>query len=151
MRRSFFIFALILGHLTGPAAAEPITLTILHTNDLQDKLLPAPHYDAGERGGLARILHLLQRESENHATLILDGGDALGAAALSRFDAGRTMAELMAQADYAAMATGNPASRAHPAGADRGGRAHRPVAARFQCIATSSWATASNPLPIQPS
>ena len=94
-----------------PAAPEAGSgrLTILHTNDLLGRLLPAPYFDEAERGGLARLAHLVkeERSSRPGSTLILDGGDALGDSPLSEVDAGRTMVRLMSEMGYDAMVTGN--------------------------------------------
>ena len=94
---------------TGALAAERqiCRLTILHTNDLGGALLPGAYYDESGRGGFARLLGMLRRQQEQGSTLLLDGGDVLGDAPLSRFDRGALAAALMREAGYAAMVPGN--------------------------------------------
>ncbi len=82
-------------------------LTIFHTNDLEGQLLPRSG-EGAMPNGFAHLLALLERERVAHASaLILDGGDALGASSLARFDSGALVAQLMARAGYDAMVAGN--------------------------------------------
>lgn len=91
--------------LAAPVGAG--TLTIFHTNDLQGQLLPAPYFDEEDRGGFARLLHLLKQVRDDSAVVVVDGGDATGPSQISGFDAGRLAWELMAEAGYDAVAVGN--------------------------------------------
>lgn len=86
---------------------ERFRLTLLHTNDLGGRLLPAAYFDEPERGGVARLLQVLSAQIVPDRTLILDGGDALGNTPLTDFDQGRLVAELMKAARYTAMVPGN--------------------------------------------
>jgi 5'-nucleotidase / UDP-sugar diphosphatase len=81
-------------------------LTILHTNDLRGHLEPTAYYDENNRGGMARIVHLLRQHPQDDL-LILDGGDAFGPNILSQFDQGRLMVDLMNTAGYDGMVPGN--------------------------------------------
>ncbi len=91
----------------GPAAAATQTLTIYHTNDLEGKLLASPYYDEGELGGFPRLCQLLKPLAQDNNTLIVDGGDALGSDALSRWDGGKLAWDLMGESGYAAVVAGN--------------------------------------------
>ena len=82
------------------------TLTIFHTNDLRGRLMPGTYYDEANRGGMARIVHLL-RDLDAANVLILDSGDAMGPELLSQFGEGRLMVDLMNVAKYSAMTVGN--------------------------------------------
>lgn len=105
-RRFFSLFSALL-LCASASQAEIHRLTILHTNDLEGQLLGEE--DAGaQRGGFAQLLALLASESGDSAsTLLLDGGDALGASPLARFDQGALVADLLARSSYDAMVVGN--------------------------------------------
>jgi len=90
---------------TGFAVAQPQTLTIYHTNDLQGQLLPGPYHDE-LLGGFPRLCQALKGAAADSA-LVVDGGDALGSDPLSRWDGGKLAWELMGAAGYAAVVAGN--------------------------------------------
>ncbi len=96
-------FVLASGICSGESGAQVRHLTILHTNDLEGQLLSAE-----EGGGFAQLMALLESErGDSASTLVVDGGDALGAAPLASFDQGALVAELLARASYDAMVVGN--------------------------------------------
>ena len=87
---------------TGPARAEPVTLTIVHVNDL-DRL-----DGSGGRGGVARLAAVVKevRASAPHV-LVTHGGDAISPSLLSSFDKGAHMIDLFNQVGFDAMVLGN--------------------------------------------
>ena len=96
--------------LASPAWAQPDDketrqFVILHTNNLESRLLPWRSSDEDAVGGMARTVLPLRGAGDQ--ALILDAGDALGPALLSRYDRGRTMVRLMNRAGYAALVLGN--------------------------------------------
>jgi 5'-nucleotidase/UDP-sugar diphosphatase len=105
--RIFFAVFSLLMLCAGAGIGETRHLTILHTNDLEGQLLGEE--DGGvQRGGFAQLLALLARErGDSNSTLLIDGGDALGASPLARFDQGALVSELLARSGYDAMAVGN--------------------------------------------
>ena len=86
----------------GPARAEPITLTIVHVNDL-DRL-----DGSGDRGGVARLAAVVNdvRANAEHV-LVTHGGDAISPSLLSSFDQGAHMIDLFNQVGFDAMVLGN--------------------------------------------
>jgi len=80
-------------------------LVILHTDNLEGRLLSWLDTDDVAIGGMARTVHLLRATDEG--ALILDGGDAIGPALLSRYDRGRTMFRLMNRSGYDGLVLGN--------------------------------------------
>jgi 2',3'-cyclic-nucleotide 2'-phosphodiesterase/3'-nucleotidase len=73
-RRTHLIYSLLLGAalLAGCRQSTVHELTILHFNDLHDRLLP----DSDGKGGVAHLATLLQRErAAAHASLTLHAGD----------------------------------------------------------------------------
>jgi 2',3'-cyclic-nucleotide 2'-phosphodiesterase (5'-nucleotidase family) len=86
---------------------EPHTLTIYYTNDLQGRLLPGAYYDEAGLGGFPRLCQALKGAAQDSATLVVDGGDALGSDPLSRWDGGKLAWELMGAAGYRAVVAGN--------------------------------------------
>ena len=86
----------------GPARAEPVTLTIVHVNDL-DRL-----DGSGDRGGVARLAAVVKdvRASADHV-LVTHGGDAISPSLLSSFDKGAHMIDLFNQVGFDAMVLGN--------------------------------------------
>ena len=97
--------------LQGPAQAGPEQqcaqrVTIVHTNDLKGRLSPGPYFDE-MRGGMVRLVPLLQSLTAGGDVLLVDGGDALGPDPMAHFDAGRLFLSLMGRAGYSAMVPGN--------------------------------------------
>ena len=86
----------------GPARAEPVTLTIVHVNDL-DRL-----DGSGDRGGVARLAAVVNdvRANAEHV-LVTHGGDAISPSLLSSFDQGAHMIDLFNQVGFDAMVLGN--------------------------------------------
>ena len=86
----------------GPASAEPVTLTIVHVNDL-DRI-----DGSGDRGGIARLAAVVKevRASARHV-LVTHGGDAISPSLLSSFDKGAHMIDLLNLVGVDAMALGN--------------------------------------------
>ena len=87
----------------GPAArAEPVTLTIVHVNDL-DRL-----DGSGDRGGVARLAAVVKEVRANaRHVLVTNGGDAISPSLLSSFDRGAHMIDLFNRIGFDAMAVGN--------------------------------------------
>ena len=87
---------------TGPSRAEPVTLTIVHFNDL-DRL-----DGSGDRGGVARLAAVVRevRESAPHV-LVTHGGDTISPSLLSSFDKGAHMIDLFNLVGLDAMVLGN--------------------------------------------
>ena len=86
-----------------PARAEPVTLTIVHVNDL-DRL------DGSRgRGGVARLAAVVEevRASSTGRVLVTNGGDAISPSLLSSFDRGAHMIDLFNRIGFDAMALGN--------------------------------------------
>lgn len=73
----------------APAGAEPATLTLVTTNDL-DRMA-----EKDGRGGLARLAAVVAAERARGTVLFLHAGDALSPSLLSGFDQGRHMVELL--------------------------------------------------------
>ena len=86
----------------GPIGAEPVTLTIVHVNDL-DRL-----DGSGDRGGVARLAAVVRdvRANAEHV-LVTHGGDAISPSLLSSFDQGAHMIDLFNQVGFDAMVLGN--------------------------------------------
>ena len=86
----------------SPVRAEPITLTIVHVNDL-DRL-----DGLGDRGGVARLAAVVRtvRANASHV-LVTHGGDAISPSLLSSFDKGAHMIDLLNQVEFDAMVLGN--------------------------------------------
>ena len=86
----------------GGVRAEPVTLTIVHVNDL-DRL-----DGSGDRGGVARLAAVVKdvRASAEHV-LVTHGGDAISPSLLSSFDKGAHMIDLFNQVGFDAMVLGN--------------------------------------------
>ena len=86
----------------GPARADPVTLTIVHVNDL-DRL-----DGSGDRGGVARLAAVVNdvRANADHV-LVTHGGDAISPSLLSSFDQGAHMIDLLNQVGFDAMVLGN--------------------------------------------
>ena len=94
--------ALAAALFAGPVQAEPVTLTIVHVNDL-DRL-----DGSGDRGGVARLASVVKevRASAPHV-LVTNGGDAISPSLLSSFDKGAHMIDLFNRVGFDAMVLGN--------------------------------------------
>ena len=86
-----------------PARAEPVTLTIVHVNDL-DRL-----DGSGGRGGVARLASVVKevRAASAGRVLVTNGGDAISPSLLSSFDQGAHMIDLFNRIGFDAMVLGN--------------------------------------------
>lgn len=84
------LLPLLLCLLAGPALAEPVTITLLHSNDV---------YEIGPQqgmGGFAPYMTLLQAERQKNPNSVTTfGGDLLSPSLLSGMTHGRQMIELM--------------------------------------------------------
>ena len=88
--------------LAAPAAAEPVTLTLLHVNDF-DRI-----EDSKERGGLARLMTLVNQERAAAAHAVFThGGDTISPSLLSGFDKGAHIIDLFNEAELDLMVLGN--------------------------------------------
>jgi 2',3'-cyclic-nucleotide 2'-phosphodiesterase (5'-nucleotidase family) len=98
----FSASALALSLGIGAAAADPVTLKIVHVNDL-DRM----EEDDG-KGGVARLATVVDqiRRGDPHV-LVTNGGDAISPSLLSGFDHGAHMIDLFNQIGFDAMALGN--------------------------------------------
>ena len=87
----------------SPARAEPVTLTIVHVNDL-DRL-----DGSGDRGGVARLATVVDEVRAGAAGRVLatHGGDAISPSLLSSFDRGAHMIDLLNRVGLDAMVLGN--------------------------------------------
>ena len=88
----------------APAArAAPVTLTIVHVNDL-DRL-----DGSGGRGGVARLATVVKEARAGAAdrVLVTNGGDAISPSLLSSFDRGAHMIDLFNRVGFDAMVLGN--------------------------------------------
>jgi 2',3'-cyclic-nucleotide 2'-phosphodiesterase (5'-nucleotidase family) len=92
--------ALVLG--VGVAAADPVTLKIVHFNDL-DRM-----EEDGGKGGIARLATVVEeiRRGDPHV-LVTHGGDSISPSLLSGFDQGAHMIDLFNTIGLDAMALGN--------------------------------------------
>ena len=87
---------------SSPAVAEPVTLTIVHVNDL-DRL-----DGSGDRGGVARLATVVTEVRANAShVLVTNGGDTISPSLLSSFDKGAHMIDLFNQVGFDAMVLGN--------------------------------------------
>jgi 5'-nucleotidase / UDP-sugar diphosphatase len=108
-----------LGPLAPRATAEaPFTLTIIHTNDVHDRVDPVTAYNntctAKDRalkhcyGGYARLMTLIQRlRKSSKNPLVLSGGDQFQGSLFYRTYKGRLAARAMNLMGYDASAIGN--------------------------------------------
>jgi 5'-nucleotidase/UDP-sugar diphosphatase len=86
----------------GVAAADPVTLKIVHFNDL-DRMAE----DEG-KGGVARLATVIEEIREGHPhVLVTNGGDSISPSLLSSFDHGAHMIDLFNTLDLDAMVLGN--------------------------------------------
>ncbi len=100
--RGFLGASLLALVLAGPTAAEPVTVTLLHINDF-DRI-----EDSKERGGLARLMALVNQEraAAQHA-IFTHGGDTISPSLLSGFDKGAHIIDLFNEAELDLMVLGN--------------------------------------------
>ncbi|MEM7023231.1 MAG: bifunctional UDP-sugar hydrolase/5'-nucleotidase [Pseudomonadota bacterium] len=100
--RCFGASTLVLALSIGAAAAEPVTLKIVHFNDL-DRM-----EEDGGKGGVARLAAVVEEIRANHPNvLVTNGGDSISPSLLSGFDQGAHMIDLFNQVGIDAMAVGN--------------------------------------------
>lgn len=93
---------------TVPAWAAPVDLTILHTNDTHDHLLPYETRQGKDLGGIARRATLIsQIKGQHDRVLVLDAGDTFQGTPLFNFYAGEPDYLTMDQAGYDATTVGN--------------------------------------------
>jgi 2',3'-cyclic-nucleotide 2'-phosphodiesterase (5'-nucleotidase family) len=86
----------------GGATAEPVTLKIVHFNDL-DRM----EEDEG-KGGVARLATVVEQvRAANPHVLVTNGGDSISPSLLSGFDQGAHMIDLFNTVGIDAMAVGN--------------------------------------------
>lgn len=84
------------------ALAEPVTVTILHVNDL-DRM-----EEQKGQGGVARLVGAIKAEKARAENVIVThGGDAISPSLLSGFDQGAHMIALFNSVGFDAMAVGN--------------------------------------------
>jgi 2',3'-cyclic-nucleotide 2'-phosphodiesterase (5'-nucleotidase family) len=93
---------------TQTAPDEPISITILHVNDLHGALHPKQD-DGGERGGAANLVGLVERKraAAPGPVLLLDAGDALQGTYVSNSNYGQAVVEIMNAARVDALTLGN--------------------------------------------
>jgi 5'-nucleotidase / UDP-sugar diphosphatase len=88
--------------LAAPVAAESVTLTLLHVNDI-DRI-----EESGDRGGLARLMTLVNRErAAAEHSIFTHGGDSISPSLLSAFDQGAHIIDLFNEAELDLMVLGN--------------------------------------------
>jgi len=98
------------GNKAAREGTEPVSLTILHTNDLHGYV--EEHPPTGEEqiiGGFARLAGALEEErsKDREGTITLDGGDFFEGGAYSRFTNGEIVAKAYDAVDFDAAAVGN--------------------------------------------
>lgn len=99
---SVFCCAAVLWAAAGKAAAEPVTLTIVHFNDL-DRM-----EERRGRGGMARLAAVVAAERRRAEHLLVTfAGDAISPSLMSGIDKGAHMIGLLNRLGLAAMALGN--------------------------------------------
>lgn len=92
----------------APAFAAPLDLTILHTNDTHDHLLPFDTRQGKELGGMARRAALIASiKQSTKRVLVLDAGDTFQGTPLFNFFSGEPDYLTMDQAGYDAVTVGN--------------------------------------------
>jgi 5'-nucleotidase/UDP-sugar diphosphatase len=101
------LFTFVLGMSYSACFSEDVTLTILHTNDTDGRLLPFTE-EGVQVGGVLRRAYLIREiRKENPDVIVLDAGDTIGPYPLASFDQGETVIQLMNGMGYNAMALGN--------------------------------------------
>ncbi|MBC3541306.1 bifunctional metallophosphatase/5'-nucleotidase [Rufibacter sediminis] len=94
----------------GNAAAAPIKLTILHTNDMHSRIDPFPNDGRknGGMGGMARRATLVKQiRAQEPNVLLLDAGDIWQGTPYFNFFGGELEYKLMTQMGYDAATLGN--------------------------------------------
>ncbi len=94
----------------GFAAAAPIKLTILHTNDMHSRIDPFPNDGRrnGGMGGIARRASLVKQiRAQEPNVLLLDAGDIWQGTPYFNFFGGEVEYKLMTQMGYDAATLGN--------------------------------------------
>ncbi|AKQ46247.1 5'-nucleotidase [Rufibacter radiotolerans] len=94
----------------GSAAAAPIKLTILHTNDMHSRIDPFPNDGRknGGMGGMARRATLVKQiRAQEPNVLLLDAGDIWQGTPYFNFFGGEVEYKLMTQMGYDAATLGN--------------------------------------------
>lgn len=89
----------------NPAFAE--TITILHTNDTHNHLVPFDAREGKNLGGMARRARFFAEERQKGPTLVLDAGDVFQGTPLYTFFKGEVDYKAMSLADYDAGCLGN--------------------------------------------
>lgn len=107
LKRAFLAASIWLVGTAGTFAA-PVDLTILHTNDTHDHLLPFDSRNGKDLGGIARRATLIKRiKGETPGTLVLDAGDVFQGTPIYTFFQGEADYKAMDQAGYDATTVGN--------------------------------------------
>lgn len=108
--RPFAILALTLAltSISWPVGATPVSLTLLHTNDTHDHLMPYDTKNGKHLGGIARRATLIDRiKHEASRVLVLDAGDSFQGTPLFNFFSGEPDFLGMDLAGYDASTVGN--------------------------------------------
>lgn len=108
-RISLFVLILVLSFSIFAMAAEPVNVTILHTNDTHGRIAGfTPRGADAEVGGFARLYQLIGdiRQAEENV-LLLDGGDTLHGTNYVNMTLGYNSVALLNQLKYDAMVPGN--------------------------------------------
>lgn len=108
-RISLISLILVLSFSIFAMAAEPVNVTILHTNDSHGRITGfVPRGAEAEVGGFARISQLVKdiRQAEENV-LLLDGGDTLHGTNYVNMSLGYNAVDLLNQLKYDAMVPGN--------------------------------------------
>lgn len=99
------IWSLVLG---GAAWAQPVELTILHTNDTHDHLEPFDTKTGKDLGGVARRATLFKQiKAVVPNVLVLDAGDTFQGTPIFTFFEGEADFKAVSQAGYDAITVGN--------------------------------------------
>ena len=94
--------------LSAPALAVPKDLTLLHTNDTHDHLLPFDTRHGKDLGGIARRATLVRQiRSEATRSLVLDAGDTFQGTPIFTFFSGEADTLTMDLVGYDATTVGN--------------------------------------------
>ncbi|KAF0195030.1 MAG: 5'-nucleotidase [Bacillota bacterium] len=87
----------------GLAKEQPLTLVILHTNDVHSRV-----DTAAAQLGYAKIATIVKTEKTSNAhVLVLDAGDALHGQSIANLSRGESIVEMMNLVGYDAMVAGN--------------------------------------------